>query len=56
MVEGNVAWWHPDPASLRALVPGVGVEGHCFTTSSLALTCHTFSSFFFKILFRTFIS
>lgn len=27
MVEGSLGWWHPDPASLGALVPGAGVEG-----------------------------
>lgn len=47
---------HPDPASLGALVLGAGVEGHCCTTSSLAVMCHTSSSFFFIILFRNFIS
>lgn len=47
MVEGDVGWWHPDPASLGALVPGAGVQGHYCTTSSPALMCHTFFLFFF---------
>lgn len=48
MVKGDVGWWHPHPASLGALVPGAGVEGHYCTTSSLALMCRIFSSSFFK--------